>query len=280
MEFAGYNVKIQKLGDVHRVSMYPDRVQAPRFPKPDAMLDDDGPRVRSVSSVNHTASRVRDLVRTCGADRMFTLTTRKILPGRDLLAAFNVWRKLIVRETGYVFPFVAVLELQKRGAPHLHVAFNPGAKDWPVWFNVSGGLVRSYDYAYRLWLRCLRRYGTDGSFYLSPRKKHFSTRGLAGYIVKYITKGVGCPMDSRSFVSNIKTPPPVRLATSYQDVVPLIRDFFALNGPDCIEAHWISAKWTASFLVRDLELVQSSEWWVIDGTDPFNVHDSKIQLDW
>ena len=31
MEYAGYNVKIQKLGDVHRVSMYPDRLHSPSF---------------------------------------------------------------------------------------------------------------------------------------------------------------------------------------------------------------------------------------------------------
>ncbi|HVS25780.1 MAG TPA: hypothetical protein VHE58_00460 [Burkholderiales bacterium] len=115
---------------------------------------------------------LRDRVLVLGADRMITLTYQENM--QDMAVAIRHLKAFVkgVRKKYKKFLFVAVAELQKRGAIHWHIAVR-GYYDapyfmLPLWRGIIGGL---------------------GSVHITPPRKFGNSMQIAFYIGKYMGKG-------------------------------------------------------------------------------------------
>jgi hypothetical protein len=123
-------------------------------------------------------SRARQVVakkcRAIGAARMLTLTTRE--PVTDLDAFWKLFQRFLqrCRRSGLEFQYVAVPELQKRGAWHVHVAidrFLPHSAIYAEWVAVVGS-------------------GTSDLHFFRAGNDAERCIAVAGYISKYIGKAL------------------------------------------------------------------------------------------
>jgi hypothetical protein len=136
-------------------------------------------------STQRARTTVRRLAKAKALTTMLTLTTRenitdRVVMARHLDAFFKRVRRLFPS-----FEYVCVLERQKRGAWHAHIAVRKFAAFLPH----KGTLVKSYNLFRALWHGVLG--GPDrGNVHASHANKR--TRGsiskLAGYLTKYIGK--------------------------------------------------------------------------------------------
>lgn len=163
-----------------------------------------GEAARSVSSretdAERSARRARQKVRfackAIGVDRLMTLTYRANVS--DLAESkkhFVAWARR-VREHYSAFRYVAVPELQERGAIHWHVAVS-GFYDVnllrALWLRTLGVRVRRSE------LRCPPRLGPEapGNIDITAprsrgqRRRVWAVDRLAGYISKYVGKTIG-----------------------------------------------------------------------------------------
>ncbi|MEW1781297.1 hypothetical protein AB0305_03755 [Arthrobacter sp. NPDC080086] len=133
-------------------------------------------------SVESSARRARQAIRlrckAIAASVMLTLSTRQPITELDeFLKLFDRFRRIMSKAR--IFHYVAVPELQKRGAWHLHIA-------------VEGRVARHF--AIRAWLRVV---GGKGKGYCHIRNPNggkgrgaWEVHKLADYISKYIGKDV------------------------------------------------------------------------------------------
>lgn len=121
-------------------------------------------------------ARARSVVarkcRSIAASRMLTLTTREAVT--DLERFWRLFTRFLqrCRRAGIEFRYVAVPELQKRGAWHLHVAIDrylPHAQVYAEWIAVVGS-------------------GTADLHKFKARSDADKAIAVAGYISKYIGK--------------------------------------------------------------------------------------------
>lgn len=144
-------------------------------------------------AVSHAKKTTRYLVQQMQADRLLTLSYRENMEDREQVKAdFTRFRRL-VKEGWKGRPglpnwrYVAVLERQKRGAYHIHIA----VRGWqPItflrecWYRALGVSIEA------------KGSETPGGVNVTPprdqtgasRKKEWATVRLASYIVKYMQK--------------------------------------------------------------------------------------------
>ncbi|MGQ7936999.1 rolling circle replication-associated protein [Paraburkholderia sp. D1E] len=138
------------------------------------------------TSIERSKRMIRQRCKAIRADRMLTLSTRA---NETRIEVWAKWWDAFRRRLSKLqdFHYVAVLERQKRGAWHIHIAVN-GRQNW--------NLLRS------IWLSVIAKHGTDGVVNDSIKnfKKLCVYRKIGGkgramrhliatYIAKYCGKG-------------------------------------------------------------------------------------------
>lgn len=139
------------------------------------------------SSIERSTRRARKGARVrckaSGFDSLFTFTYRENVQDRDLVAAH--WKEAVRRIKRVLpdFGYLAVVERQKRGALHLHVATHrlPQALQW------RGVKVKSWSVLRAIWRSVVGDLG--GNFDESKRRRGSAASGLR--IARYITKYIG-----------------------------------------------------------------------------------------
>lgn len=137
---------------------------------------------------------VREKCKTIGADRMVTLTYRENVTDRE--KALADWKAFTRRMRKYkAFHYVAVMELQERGAIHFHVAVQ-GRQCYhllrSIWLSIVGNTAD----------------GKSGGNVdvRNPARFGFGKDGvhkLAAYIAKYCTKSMECrQLDQKRFFAS------------------------------------------------------------------------------
>lgn len=183
---------------------------------------DDDVSIKSAKSLKTSIERSRRMIRkrckAIRADRMLTLSTRENETRLDVWAKWwDEFRRRLNKLQD--FHYVAVLERQKRGAWHIHVAVS-GRQNWKV--------LRS------IWLSVISKSGTDGAVNDSLgngkmralfRKLGGKGRSMRHRIATYIAKYVGKDADATTF--NKK-----RYWTSRGVVLPETTTYAHL-GPEC-----------------------------------------------
>lgn len=144
------------------------------------------------TSVERSKRMVRLRCKAIAADRLLTFSTRANIT--DVKVWAKIWDTFRRRMSKLKnFQYVAVLERQKRGAWHIHVAVS-GRQDWKI--------LRA------MWLVVLRDVGTDGGMYDSIKdfKKYLVRKQLSGkgramrhLIATYIAKYIGKDVDESTF---------------------------------------------------------------------------------
>lgn len=133
---------------------------------------------QSQASLDSALSRCRQKIReknlVMQADNFFTLTSQEKITEPDVIwHYFKMWLQRLKR-AGYTFPYVAVLELQKRGALHIHLSTN---KYLPI------KVINKH------WEGLLGQ-NTNNAVDVSAKKKFKLTtpEKIAYYMTKYMTK--------------------------------------------------------------------------------------------
>jgi len=180
-----------------------DRAMSKRSPP---VYTDEEIRIRKEANAARAATRarrtLRHAVKQLGLDRMLTFTTRECITDRDkFLARWERFLRLVADAKGrHWLKYQCVLELQKRGAYHAHVAVR-GFKDIlflrHCWVKALGGGVGKDSPG----TVNVRRW--DGAL---PRRK------LIAYMCKYMGKDVGAEAEElahRKRLMGSKHPAPV-----------------------------------------------------------------------
>lgn len=155
-----------------------------------------------VKSRRRTKKIVKERCLQLCPDHMLTMTFQENVTDLD-----EAWR-VFKRFSGYCkkkypgrWAYVAVPELQKRGAVHFHLAVKG--------FYVANTLRR-------LWRKAAGKYG--GNIHLSDSRKYGASRWnikkICGYMTKYITKGDIVKFNKKRFSSGGNIPPVTR-STGY-----------------------------------------------------------------
>lgn len=128
------------------------------------------------------AARVR--CKASGFDSLFTFTYRENVQDRELVARH--WKETVRRIRRVIpdFAYLAVLEVQKRGALHLHVATHR----LPRLLSHRGTAVKSWAVLRAIWRSVVGPLG--GNFDESKRRSRSraSSLRIARYITKYLAK--------------------------------------------------------------------------------------------
>lgn len=134
-------------------------------------------------SARRAKTSVRRLVKAKSLTTMLTLTYQENMTDRARIARdFDVFVKRL-RRVVPGFQYVCVFEHQKRGAWHAHIAVERVLPH----YQHRGVLVRSYDLLRSMWRGVI---GSGGNVDVSRgRRVGRSTRKLAAYLSKYISKG-------------------------------------------------------------------------------------------
>lgn len=143
---------------------------------------------------------VRERCKQIGADRMITLTYRENMIDRErALKDYDMFRRRL-KKAGIAFHYVAVMENQKRGAIHFHIAVH-GRQAYhllrSVWQSVVGSVHGKKMGQVNV------RNPSDFGFGKSAIHK------LAAYIAKYCTKDMECrDLDQKRYFSSRGIPKP------------------------------------------------------------------------
>lgn len=165
-------------------------------------LTDDEKEEKRLDNIARSVRRARQsvhyAVRSIGADHMLTLTTRESITDREKF--FAIYKEfirlvrtkdlvkgcLLTRKEKRFYPYVAVPELQERGAYHMHCAV-VGKQDLELlracWYVALGGQVNAM------------RHQALGAINVQYKQKRFGkqteihkTFSLVAYLTKYISK--------------------------------------------------------------------------------------------
>lgn len=133
-----------------------------------------------IKSKQRAKSKVRQLAKSMGIDRILTLTRKEVDP--DAFRTVADWKTdwdrfcRAVKRLGVDFRYIAVLERHKKGNLHLHAGFVGHVRVEylrKIWYSIVGGRFNGeVDISYKPRLSASNR-----------------TSGAARYISKYITKG-------------------------------------------------------------------------------------------
>jgi hypothetical protein len=150
---------------------------------------DDGPTARGegdlVASRAASAKRARRAMRlrckSLGLDVLGTLTYQENI--QDRAVVLGHWKEFVRRLRRVLpgFAYVAVLEVQKRGALHVHFA----TRRLPRELQKDGVRVKSYNLIRAIWRSVI---GGVGAFHDSSRKTRGSVLKVSKYIAKYVGK--------------------------------------------------------------------------------------------
>ena len=167
------NIKVTKFADgTNTVCVYPPR--PPTGCKSEVLPIDRQERNKRMNKYRRTKA-IHYCVRQIVADRLLTLTVRENLT--DIKTASRLFREFCetAKRHGVIKKYVGVFERQKRGAWHLHIALGE-------YVNISKARF--------IWQHLLGKKGYEGQVNVTQfrggSKKR--TRGLAGYLCKYLTK--------------------------------------------------------------------------------------------
>lgn len=156
-----------------------------------SLAEDKAPRGAAAdreASIERATRRARKAARVrckaSGYDSLFTFTYRDNVQDRDLVAVH--WKETVRRIKRILpdFSYVAVLERQKRGALHLHVATHR----LPASFTVRGVKLKSWNVLRSIWRSVV---GDLGGNFDESKRQRCSRAGsfrIARYITKYIAK--------------------------------------------------------------------------------------------
>lgn len=165
---------------------------------------------------------VRKKCKAIGADRMITLHYRENMQDRE--QALKDWKAFTRRMRKYkAFHYVAVMELQERGAIHFHVAVS-GRQCYhlirSIWYSVLGKMPDGK---------------TRGNIDVrNPVKFGFGKDGvhkLAAYIAKYCTKTMECrQLDQKRFFASrgIVKPEVIAWKLHSNDMLSAVQVAFAI----------------------------------------------------
>ena len=139
----------------------------------------------ALRAARRAKTRVRHLVKVQALDTLLTLTYRE-----NFTDEAGAWRHLKafarrMRSALGAFAYVAVMERQKRGAIHWHLAVHR----LPAVMAAKGGVkVKSFNVVRALWRAVVGELG--GNVDASRRKAHAQRSGakIAAYLSKYVTK--------------------------------------------------------------------------------------------
>ena len=195
-------------------------------------------------------TNVRKRCKAIQADCMLTLTYREVVTDPKRVAADLKALVTRFRSLG-AFEYVATLELQKRGALHVHIA----CQQFPAYLkNEHGVRVKSYQLISSMWSRIVGR-GQGNVNFTRPRGSNSAHR-VAAYIGKYVGKGIeSAAFNAKSYWSSrgIVVPKPIKMvypaSMSTYDIVGIIaRQFFELGLTDICQYadklgkfYWFSA---------------------------------------
>lgn len=215
---------------------------------PDAPRTARGAAEDRQASVERATRRARKAARVrckaSGYDSLFTFTYRENVQDRDLVAAH--WKETVrrIRRVLPDFSYVAVLERQKRGALHLHVATHR----LPAAFNVRGVRLKSWNVLRSIWRSVVGDLG--GNFDESKRRRTSRANAfrIARYITKYISKDFeDGELDRKRYWAGGPWKAPRRVSMLFPrergqfgmpaDLVGLVFDEVA--GGECEFSHWI-----------------------------------------
>jgi len=152
------------------------------------------------ASRRRAASTIRRRSLCLNADRMLTLTFRDCVT--DQAVAWGVFRRFN-RLMKWRFPqwrYVAVQELQQRGAVHFHLAISG-------YYHVQ--TVR------RFWLQAAGEFGGNVDIASSKKvagKNSWSPRRIASYLAKYLTKTDIADFNKRRYSSGGDIPEPEKIS--------------------------------------------------------------------
>jgi hypothetical protein len=127
-------------------------------------------------SIRRAKQKIVDSTRMAQLNRMVTLTSKIAIFDRQYFGKLVI--KAIARMrivTGNEIQYVCVLEKQKRGAWHAHVAVS-GRQNFKLWISV--------------WMRVLASVGTIGFVHVKNPMRHYTVASLANYLAKYIGKEI------------------------------------------------------------------------------------------
>lgn len=132
--------------------------------------------------------RIRWLAKSMQVDRLFTLTYRENMTDRERLRHdFDLFKRQLQRNPMFKdFEFVAVAEVQKRGAYHLHLAvkgFYPVLPMLVAWQKALGGTGKERGGETLGAVNvtgCTRKWGSESNVWRSNK--------LAAYICKYLSE--------------------------------------------------------------------------------------------
>jgi hypothetical protein len=189
------------------------------------------------------AARIR--CKASGFDSLFTFTYRENVQDRELLARH--WKEAVRRIRTVIpdFAYLAVVEVQKRGALHLHVATHrlPQSLSW------RGVKVKSWSVLRAIWRSVVGPLG--GNFDESKRRSRSraSSLRIARYITKYVSKEFDDgELNRKRYWAGGDWQAPERVsmlfprapgATSFSgDLIGLV--FGEVVGPGAEYTHWLS----------------------------------------
>jgi hypothetical protein len=145
----------------------------------------DAPRARRLaSSIRRAKQKLRHRIKLAGYKTMLTLTYSTNM--EDRAKALRHFKEFCRRLRRYwpAFRCVGVLERQKRGAYHWHLACDRP----PARFLWKGVLVKSFDLVRSTWEAVIRE---PGRIRFGGRQGLFPEGQIAGYLCKYLGKAMG-----------------------------------------------------------------------------------------
>lgn len=245
VEFYGYTKAVRKRIDEIRA--------LPRRKRGDEENENRDRNMRVAAKAARKNIRLR--VKSVRATHMVTLTTRECISDiARFMAIWDVFRRLMAKHAQ--FHYIAVPELQKRGAWHMHVA-------------VSGRAALHL--ARRCWLKAVGGRGNGYCHIRAPKDGHFGKQwrldALAGYIAKYIGKDLEKHVfnKKRYFTSrgiNVPQATTYLLQTECPSVIDAVRDAmyalceeFAIQDIRCFVTRDGSQYWMSATRPVDLKSV-------------------------
>lgn len=201
------------------------------------------------ANIDRAARRARSSARirckASGFDSLFTFTYRECVTDRELLAQH--WKETVRRIRRLIpdFAYLAVVEVQKRGALHLHVATHrlPASLTW------RGVKVKSWNVLRAIWRSVVGSLG--GNFDESKRRarSRASSLRIARYITKYVAKDFADgDLNRKRYWAGGDWPAPQRVSMLFErahgaqgvsaDLLGLV--FSEVVGPGAEFTHWLS----------------------------------------
>jgi hypothetical protein len=191
-------------------------------------------------SARRARTAVRRLCKVKSLDTMLTMTYRANVTDREVIRRHLDMAIKRIRRVIPGFQYVAVLERQKRGAWHAHLAVERVQSHYLH----QGVLVRSYDLLRAIWRAVVGEMGGNIDVARSKVARRSSAR-VAAYLSKYIGKGLDAVEGGDSYsASGRALPRPVvirHMGGDYPDacsaLVSLLLSFFPLGSVEFHGAH-------------------------------------------